>query len=67
MSKSPEPRSRLSTQDRSTDKIGAVFASFFAVTKICSEKFKRRVRTAHQIRLVAGTEARPTGLFMIYG
>ena len=33
----------------------------------CFEKFKRRVRTAHQIRIVAGTEASPSELFMVYG
>ena len=34
----------------------------------CSEKFFRRVRlTHHELMATAGTEARPTELFMLYG
>jgi len=35
-------------------------AAFFLVPRLLLRKVQRRVRPAHQIRLVAGTGARPT-------
>jgi hypothetical protein len=48
---------------------GATFSDLWVSRRSmfnCFEKFKRRVRNAHQTYLAAGTEARPTELFMVY-